>query len=98
MTNPHCVSHARCADFTAVCFHYKFIDNYYEVAERYRKSGFGSTSEYAAIVTECEKDPHLVLKRESARELNSVNDLVGNEFLVLSENYLKFIDEHKKRT
>jgi len=96
ITGSHCVSHARCADFTAVCFHYKFVNNYYEVASKYLRNAYGATSEYAAIASECKKTPNLILKRETAKELNSVNDLIENEFLVVSENYLKFIDECKQ--
>jgi hypothetical protein len=45
-----------------------------------------------------QKNPKLLVKRESAREIRSVNDLVENGFLIISEEYLKWVDaEEEKR-
>jgi hypothetical protein len=45
-----------------------------------------------------QKNPKLLVKRESAREIRSVNDLVENGFLVVSEGYMSWVDtEEEKR-
>jgi hypothetical protein len=45
-----------------------------------------------------EGNPTLQVKGESAREIESVNDLVENGFLVVSEDYMELVyDEEEKR-
>src|SRR5918998_6484685 len=43
------------------------------------------------------KNPSLLVKGESARELRSVDDLVDNGFLVVSEGYLTLVYEEEER-
>jgi len=88
ITHPHCVSNARCADFTAVCLHYKFIYNYYDTILEYVKSGYGTQRDYIPIETKCRNNPQLSFKRETAQKFNSVNELIENGFLVVSQEYL----------
>ncbi len=43
---------------------------------------------YEQYLNVLEKDPDLQLKRETSREISSVNDLLENRFLVASEDYV----------
>lgn len=99
--NAHWVSKARVADITCVLFHYKFIGDFYERAVRAAKEeSYASNSrKYKRFLETLDKYPELQIKRETAQELKSVNDLVYNQFLVVSGDYLALVDaeERKKR-
>ncbi len=93
----HSVSNARIADFTCVLFHYKFTDYLYELIreaarqENYMKDS-GKQKRWLKVL---EKTPNLLIKRETAREIESVNDLVENGFLVVSEEYMMLASNEK---
>jgi hypothetical protein len=89
----HWVGNARVADLTGVLLHYKFSNRFYEdvrrsVGERNRLNvGSGRYSKYLKVLNQ---SPTLKIKQETARELESVNDLVSNRFARVSEEYLRF--------
>jgi hypothetical protein len=96
----HSVSNARVADFTCVLFHYKFTTNLYELIrnaahqENYMRDS-GKQKKWLKVL---EKTPELLVKRKTSRELRDVNDLVENGFLVVSEEYMSWVDaEEEKR-
>jgi glycosyltransferase involved in cell wall biosynthesis len=98
----HWVGGARVADITCVLFHYHFLDRFYErtlraVAEE--NYAFNS-AKYKKYLEVLEQDPELWLKKETAQELGGVSDLVDNQFLVVSGDYVAWIDaeERKKGT
>jgi hypothetical protein len=96
----HRTSNARVADFTCVLFHYKLLDRLYEQALRAvsEKNYPNRHEKYEKYVDALEKNPELQIKRETAREIKSVNDLVENQFLVVSEDYMVWVDaEEEKR-
>ena len=94
----HSVSEAQIADFTCVLFHYKFLNYLYElIRQAARQDRYGNTR-YKRWLGVLEKTPTLLVKGESARELRSVNDLVENGFLVVSEEYMLLLyDEQRKK-
>jgi hypothetical protein len=57
---------------------------------------YGNTR-YKRWLEVLEKNPSLLVKGESARELRSVDDLVDNGFLVVSEGYLTLVYEEEER-
>jgi Glycosyl transferase family 2 len=96
----HSVSNARVADFTCVLFHYKFTNHLYELIrnaarqENYMRDS-GKQKKWLKVL---EKTPNLLVKGETSRELRDVNDLVENGFLVVSEEYMSWVDaEEEKR-
>jgi Glycosyl transferase family 2 len=97
----HRVDNARVADLTCVYFHYKFLDEHFhkKVASAVREENYPyNSSQYKKYLEVLEKNPGLLVKGEGARELRSVNDLVENHFLVVSEEYLVLVyDEERKR-
>jgi hypothetical protein len=96
----HSVSDARVADFTCVLFHYKFTNHLYGLIrdaarrENYMRDS-GKQKKWLKVL---ESTPELLVKGETSRELESVNDLVENGFLVASEEYMSWVDtEEEKR-
>src|SRR5215203_6371012 len=97
----HRVEDARVADLTCVLLHYKFLDEHFhkKVAQAVREENYPYNSrQYKRYLQVLENSPSLQLKRETARELRSVNDLVENQFLVVSEEYMMLVyDEQRKK-
>ena len=106
----HWVDNAKIADFTCVLFHYKFLDEYFhkQAAQVAIEGQYGPVQEgqygrnparYKKYLKVLNSNPALQLKRETARELKSVNDLLDDGFLVLSEEYMMLAadeEEHKR--
>jgi hypothetical protein len=79
------------ADVTGVLLHYKFLDGYFQehVAWAVREEGyFQNSARYKMYQDALDAAPSLRLKLETARELRHVNDLLEEQFLVVSEDYL----------
>lgn len=95
----HRTSNARVADFTCVLFHYKLLDRLYEQALRAvsEKNYPNRHEKYEKYVSALEKSPELQIKRETAKEIISVNDLVENQFLVVSADYMAWVDAEEER-
>jgi Glycosyl transferase family 2 len=96
----HWVGNARIADFTALFLHYKLSSSLYnsvrkEMEERRYYNRWGK---YDRIHKVLEEAPSLLMKNETSRELNSVNELVGTRFVSVSEAYMDFVEAeaHKK--
>src|SRR5215218_3632233 len=96
----HRVEDARVADLTCVLLHYKFLDEHFhkQVAQAVREENYaGNSRQYKRYLEVLENTPSLQVKRETARELRSVNDLVENGFLVLSEEYMMLVYEQARK-
>src|SRR5215211_6322766 len=95
----HWVDEARVADLTCVLFHYKFLDGYLrkKAAEGLGDQQHWNTSHYNKYLKALDSNLSLQLKQESARELRSVNELVENHFLVVSEEYMMLVYEQARK-
>src|SRR5215208_5194975 len=96
----HWVDNAKIADITCVLLHYKFLDGYFHKRtmqavqeESHYKNSRGAKKHLEVL----NRNPTLQLKRESARELKGVNDLVENGFLVVSEEYMMVVYQEEER-
>ncbi len=96
-TSLHWVNKARVADFTGVIFHYKFVSDLHErAAQAAREESYGGNSaRYKKYLAVLEENPDLRIKRETSKELGSVNDLVDEQFLVVSEDYMAWVDREE---
>ena len=95
----HHAKHARIADFAGVLLHYPFAGLFYERVEDAVKTGrYGrfTTREYQKYWQILREYPELSIKRDTARELKSVNELVDVGFLVISESYQRWAELHAK--
>ena len=96
----HWVDNAKIADITCVLLHYKFLDGFFQkqAAQAVREGQYHNNSaRYKRYLEVLHKNPTLQMKRESARELKGVNDLVENGFLVVSEEYMMVVYEEEER-
>jgi len=96
----HWVDNARVADLTCVLFHYKFLDGYFhhQAAQAVREGQYNNISPvYKKYLQVLEGTPDLRIKQESSREIESVNDLIENGFLVVSEDYMVLVYEEEER-
>src|SRR5919107_2143663 len=97
----HWVANAKIADIICVLFHYKFLDGYFykQATQAVREGQYHNAStRYKRYLEALDTNPSLRVKRESARELRGVNDLLENGFLVVSEQYMMMVyeeEEHK---
>src|SRR5215213_1151573 len=96
----HWVDNAKIADITCVLSHYKFLDGYFhkQAAQAVREGQYHNNSaRYKRYLEVLDKNPALQMKRESARELRGVNDLVENGFLVVSEEYMMRVYKEEEK-
>src|SRR5215211_1829148 len=96
----HRVEDARVADLTCVLLHYKFLDEHFhkQAAQAVREENYaGNSRQYKRYLEVLENTPSLQLKRETARELRSINELVENQFLVVSEEYMMLVYEQARK-
>src|SRR5215218_7745946 len=96
----HWVDNARVADVTCVLYHYKFLDGHFhqQAAQAVREGQYNNISPvYKKYLQVLEGNPNLRVKQESSREIESVNDLVQNGFLVVSEEYMLLVYEEEER-
>lgn len=94
-TSIHWVNNARIADFTGVIFHYRFAGDLHKYAARAAReeSHGGNSARYKKYLEVLEETPDLQIKRETSKRLGSVNDLVDEQFLAVSEDYMTWVDE-----
>jgi hypothetical protein len=96
----HWVDNARIADLTCVLLHYKFLDEHFhrQVARAVSEGQYYNNSAlYKKYLQVLDGNPTLRVKQENARELGSVNDLVDNGFLVVSEEYMMLAYDEEER-
>jgi hypothetical protein len=81
--------------------HYKFLDKYFqeqvEQAVREEHRIFNSAV-YKIYKETLDREPTLRIKRDTAREMKSVNDLVEDQFLVVSDDYVHWADAEEEKS
>jgi Glycosyl transferase family 2 len=90
----HHALNARLADISCVLLHFPFVDSFYaKVVEAVESGRYGhlTTDEYTSYFAGLRKLPELRFKLESAGRLSTVDELVGNGFLVESEDYCRWL-------
>ncbi len=103
MEDSHHADNAAIADVTGALLHYKFLDSHFHdrVALAIREENyFQNSAKYKMYKEVLDRNPSLRMKLDTARELVSVNDLLEDQFLVVSEDYLNWVnteDEKKLR-
>lgn len=88
---------ARIADISCVLRHYPFTSTFpakVRDAVAMRRYGGPTGEEYDGYLAALETNPDLVLKGATAREFRGVDALVDEQFLVVSNEYRRWADEH----
>jgi hypothetical protein len=93
----HAVSRATVADITCVVFHYNFTNHFHQQVRRAaeEENYLRDSRKHKKYLEILKQNPSLRIRGESARELQSINDLVGNGFLVLSEDYMRLVSQRE---
>lgn len=95
----HWATNARVADFTGALLHYKLMDRLFEMVRKEIKARsypnrWGKYDNYLGAL---EAAPSLQIKAETARELESVDELVANRFVVVSREYMKLVERESSK-
>lgn len=97
--SPHHIDNARIADFSCVLFHYKYVGNFHEQAAQAvrEENHWNYSAQYKQYLEVLDKNPRLTLKRDTSQEIGNVNDLLEEQFLVVSEDYVNWVDAEEAR-
>jgi SAM-dependent methyltransferase len=93
----HQVKNALIADITCTLLHYPFTSNFKEKVkeavktDRYARS---ASHEYEKYWKRLEKNIDINIKQKSSYELDSLDDLIENGFLVISQQYIQWVNNH----
>lgn len=93
----HHVRHARFADVSCVLRHFPFRPSFSRKVQEAVASGrygYLTSDEYAAYWAVLSRQPDVNLRRETAREWTSVEELIQSGFLVVSSAYRRWVAEH----
>jgi hypothetical protein len=93
----HLLTKGKIADFSAVLFHYKFTDDFYSrVEDAVRNEQYWNYSaEYKKYHSKLAGHDVLDLKDESSKTFNAMEDLIFNNFLVVSRDLEDFARHYK---
>jgi glycosyl transferase family 2 len=97
---PRWVSNAKVADLTCVLFHYKFLDGYFHAQARQavrEEQHRDNSARYKKYLEVLEKNPRLQVKQATAKEVKNVNDLLEEQFLVVSEDYVSWVNAQEEK-
>lgn len=95
----HHVQRAQMADLSCVLMHYPFVSSFSEKVEDAARTGrYGavSTDDYRAYAEKLGRIPDLTLKHDSAELFTGMKQLIENGFLIISENYERWVSEHAR--
>lgn len=94
LVHQHFVDHAAVADVTGVLYHYKFVPGFHaKVDVAVRTGAYALDSwEYRRYQKVLVREPKLSLKTDTARELRSVDDLVSEGFLQVTDDYRNWVE------
>ncbi|MBA4115027.1 MAG: glycosyltransferase family 2 protein [Rubrobacter sp.] len=96
----HWVNNAKVADLMCVLFHYKFLDGYFHerIARFKREKHLYGPERYKNYLEILDRDASLQVKQKTSKELKGVNDLLEDGFLIVSEDYLSWVDAEEKKS
>ena len=88
------------ADVTGVLMHYPFVSTFQQKVEDAVRTGrYGGTTseEYVRYGKELARNPRLRLKRSSARRFTGLEPLIADGFLVVSDDYVRWVRRPHER-
>jgi hypothetical protein len=96
----HSTANARLADITCALFHYKINDRLLEAAKKHvrEKNYFKQSFEYQKYLNVLQKDNSISLKNATSTKIQSVNDLIEEDFLVVTRRYSDFSNQCMNRS
>ena len=97
--SPHHIDNARIADFSCVLFHYKYVGPFHEQAAQAAREGnhWNDSAQYKQYLRVLNKNPGLTMNQDSSKEMRGVNKLLEEQLLVVSEDYVSWVNAEEKR-
>jgi Glycosyl transferase family 2 len=97
--SPHHIDNARIADLSCVLFHYKYVGHFHEQAAQAvrEENHWNDSAQYKQYLQVLENNPRLTLRQATSKEIKSVNDLLEEQFLVVSDDYVSWVDAEEER-
>ena len=95
----HQVTGAAVADVTGVLMHYPFVSTFRQKVEDAVRTGrYGgiTTDEYVSYAKELARNPRLCIKGPSARLFTGLEALIADGFLIVSDDYLRWIRGYRE--
>jgi hypothetical protein len=95
----HHVKGARMADVSCVLMHYPFVSSFYakvKDAARTGRYGMRVTDEYKAYAKRLDDSVSVNLKLTSAQPFTGLEQLIEDRFLIVSEKYHHWMNEHAR--
>jgi hypothetical protein len=98
-SNGHDIRFAKVADTTAILYHYKFNRDYQMVAQRalVEKGYYAGVGGYKIADEELAKNPRLKLFTENSKELKSTNQLLEQDFILISQRFQNWTEQAESR-
>jgi len=95
LVHQHFVDHAHVADISGVLLHYKFTPGFRaKVDAAVQSAAYADGSwEYRRYQQVLARQPDVALCGAAAQTLHSVNDLVANGFLQVSDDYMNWVEK-----
>lgn len=96
-THPHKSIFINNADISAVIYHYKFLSNFFEfVTNAVEQSNYAHDSaDYRAYLKVIETNKKINIFSEDSKMLKNVNQLIEDDFLSVSSEYLEWVKNHE---
>ena len=97
--SPHHIDNARIADFSCVLFHYKYVGPFHEQTVRAvrEENHWNDSAQYKQYLEVLNSYPRLSLQRDTSQEIDDVNELLEEQFLAVSEDYISWVDAEEER-
>ena len=95
----HHVKGGRMADISCILMHYPFVSTFcakVEDAVRTGRYGMIVTSEYKMYAKGLNDSADLNFQRDSARCFRGLKALIDDDFLIVSDKYLHWVNEHAR--
>jgi len=88
---------ARMANISCLLMHYLFVSSFYakvKDAAQTGRYGMRVTDEYLGYLRTLEGNANLNLKFGSARRFTGLEQMIEEQFLIVSRNYRQWVDDH----
>src|SRR5829696_2345337 len=89
----HWAGNARVADISGVLLHYKLSKSLYDLVRReaVEQRYVNRHGKYQKYLRVLDASPELLIRNDTSRELESVNDLIGTQLANISEEYIRYV-------
>lgn len=96
-TGSHMVGNARIADFSCVLYHYKFLGGFFERTKEAVEQGnyYKGSVAYKRYYNVLTESPDVKMHQDTSRRLESIQDLIDQKFVVVSDKFALWAHRRK---